>query len=104
MKAWLKARLGPAWTAGSNMYWWARTHRYRWTPAHWLDEADARAFDRRYGVDTRTIVPADAVAVADPQAQTASRYQASSLRLVKRLLQRAAASPSEYQFVDIGSG
>jgi len=104
MKTWLKSHLGPAWTAGSQAYWWARNYRYRWSPSGWLDNAHAWAFDWQYGVNTRTIVPTHALALAEPQARQASRYQAASLRLVKRLLERAPGSPSEYEFVDIGSG
>jgi SAM-dependent methyltransferase len=103
VKARLKGRLGPLWAAGSELYWWARARRHRWSPVRWIDNGYAWAFDRRYGVDTRTIVPAVAL-LPESEALVASGYQGSSLRLVKRLLRCASASPSEFQFIDIGSG
>jgi hypothetical protein len=84
MKIWLRAHLGPVWTAGSEAYWWAKKRRYRWSPVRWLDDVHARAFDRRYAVDMRTIVPADSLGIAESRVQVALRYQASSLKPTAR--------------------
>lgn len=81
-------------------------------PAFWrsrLAEREARAFDRRYGVDTLVQLPvAEMQDVAPALAAHAVHYEASAIPKFRRALRvvarRLGPALRDYEFVDVGSG
>ena len=61
-------------------------------------------FDRQYGVDTSTKVPASALGVAGESALHACGYQTTSVEAFHRILRAIPVRHEAFTFIDIGSG
>lgn len=92
--------------AGDRAGWLREQIRWRWfTYRHRHEAAANRAFDARYGVDTATDVPlADAGVPASEVARGNGIYRAVTESAFRAALAAVPVDPSDYTFVDVGSG
>lgn len=65
---------------------------------------DVRAFDAEHGVETTEIVPPSELGITGVSGEHAVEYSPTAVKSFHFMMERIGIDPSDYAFVDIGSG